>query len=402
MDEQATPGWAIRLRQARLDRLLSQKALVRLMRDTAGDDLPLAKTASLCRNIRYWEAGTHKPNAFDRMLLCRALDMTETELFGGRALKTASLLRREAQVLMPHAEQYGEVLEHLHEQWHLLVQRDNLLGPRHTVPAVCEQITVLEELLVPARGNDRIEVLRLAARYAESAAWLYEDAGDMEQAERWADRAATWAHEIDDQQMIAWTMFRRSQQATSQRRIGDVLGLATSALRHSDRLPTPMRAAIVQQQAQGHALDGEERACHRLLDQAHELASAVNDEGDARGGHGSFCTPAYVEVQRAGCWLELRQPKQAVATYERALPSMPKVYRRDRGMALAGLAAAYAGQGDPEKAATTAVEALDVARAAGSARIVTVLTSVGYSLSIHRRLPSVAAFRLALADVGVM
>ncbi|MEV0351521.1 hypothetical protein AB0H88_37595 [Nonomuraea sp. NPDC050680] len=397
MDDQVTPEWAIRLRQARLDRLLSQKGLVRRMRQAAGDDMPLAKTASLCRNIRYWEAGTYKPNAIDRMLLCKALDMSEPELFGGQAPKTATPLRRNARASIPAGKQFGDVLDHLREQWHLLVQRDNLLGPRHTIPAVCEQITVLEELLVPARGSDRVEVLRLATRYAESAAWLHEDAGDMEQAERWTDRAATWAYEIGDDQMIAWTMFRGSQQAMSDRRAGDVLGLATSALRQTD-LPAPMQAAIIQQQAQGHALDGEERPCQRKLDQAHTLASSVHDDGDARGGHGSFCTPAYVEIQRAGCWLELKQPARAVATYESALPDLPAVYRRDRGMALAGMAAAYAGQGEPEYAATTAGEALDIARAAGSVRIINVLTSVERTLSIHRRLPSVAAFRLALAD----
>ncbi|MFG1697235.1 hypothetical protein [Nonomuraea sp. NPDC049309] len=398
MDDQETPDWAVRLRQARLDRLLSQKGLVRLMRQAAGDDMPLPKTDSLCRNIRYWEAGTHKPNALDRVLLCRALDMTEAELFGGRAPTTTTPVRRSAQVPMPAREQYGDVLEHLREQWHLLVQRDNLLGPRHTIPAVREQIAVLEDLLIPARGNDRVEVLRLAARYAESAAWLYEDAGEVEPAELWTNRASTWAYEIGDDEMIAWTMFRGSQQAMGGRRAGDVLGLAASALRQSSHLPTPMRAAIVQQQAHGHALDGEARSCQRLLDHAHELASAVDDGGDARGGHGSFCTPAYVEVQRAHCWLELKKPQRAVAAYERALPALPPVYRRDRGMALAGLAAAYAGQGSVEQAAATAVQALDIARAAGSVRIIKVLTSVERSLSAHRRLPTVAAFRLALAE----
>lgn len=398
MDDQVLPEWAIGLRQARLERLLSLKGLARLMRQAAGDDLPLPKTASLCRNIRFWEKGTYQPNALYRVLLCKALDLTEAELFGGEAPKPVTSLRRRAPVSTPGKEQYGDVLDHLRGQWHLLVQRDNLLGPRHTVPAVCEQITVLEDLLVPARGQDRVQVLNLAARYAESAAWLYEDAGEVEQAGRWTDRASMWAYEIGDDEMIAWTMFRGSQQAVGRRLAGDVLGLAASALRQSGHLPAPMRAAIVQQQAQGHALDGEERACHRLLDQAHELASPASDDGDARSGHGSFCTPAYVEVQRARCWLELRKPQRAVATFENALPALPSVYRRDRGMALAGLASAYAGQGDPEQAATTAAEALDIARAAGSVRILNVLTSVERSLTVHRRLPAVAAFRLALAE----
>ncbi|MFI9552351.1 hypothetical protein [Nonomuraea endophytica] len=392
------PEWAVRLRQARLDQFLSHKDLARLMRRAAGGNLSLPTTASLCRSIRYWEAGTHEPNALNKILLSKALNLSEAELFGGDAHQDAAPVRQLALVSPPRGQQYGDLLDHLSEQWHLLVQRDNLLGPRHTIPAVCEQIAVLEGMLVPIRGDDRLRVLRLAARYAESAAWLHEDAGELEHAGRWTDRAATWAHEVGDHQMIAWTMFRRSQQAMSRRHTGDVLGLATSALRQADQLPAPMRAAILQQQAQGHALDGEERPCLRLLDAARELAGAVDDDGDARGGHGSFCTPAYVDVQRARCWLELKQPTRAAAVYERALPTLPSVYRRDRGMALAGLAAAYAGQGEVEHAAVTATEALDIARTAGSARIVNVLTSVGQTLGAHRRVPAVAAFRLALAE----
>jgi Na+-driven multidrug efflux pump len=56
-------------------------------------------------------------------------------------------------------------------------------------------------------------------------------------------------------------------------------------------------------------------------------------------------------------------------------------------MALAGLASAYAGQGDPEQAAATAGEALGIARAAGSVRIINVLTFVERSLAVHQASP---------------
>lgn len=59
-----------------------------------------------------------------------------------------------------------------------------------------------------------------------------------------------------------------------------------------------MRAVIVQQEAHGHALDGDEVMAHRTLD--HALQWVAHDTvGNARGGHGSFCTGAYLELQRA-------------------------------------------------------------------------------------------------------
>ncbi|MEV6984664.1 hypothetical protein AB0M95_25865 [Sphaerisporangium sp. NPDC051017] len=134
---------------------------------------------------------------------------------------------------------------------------------------------------------------------------------DIDQAQRWTDRAAVWASEIDDHLMLARTMFRRSQLAVAEGHAGNAIGLAGAAGRLSMELPAPMRAAIVQQQAQGYALDAEEVRCQTLLDEAQTWAASVSDDGDARSGHGSFCTHAYIEIQRARCWFRLRRVRRA-------------------------------------------------------------------------------------------
>ena len=54
---------------------------------------------------------------------------------------------------------------------------------------------------------------------------------------------------------------------------------------------------------------------HRALDAAHQWA-ALDNAGDARGGHGSFCTQTYVESQRAHCWTALGKPHRAVQVYD--------------------------------------------------------------------------------------
>jgi hypothetical protein len=151
-----------------------------------------------------------------------------------------------------------------------------------------------------------------------------------------------------------------------------------------------MRAAIRVQEAFGYALDGDEQTSQRLVDEAHAWA-ASDTVGDARGGHGSYCTPSYIELQRAGCWLILGKPKAAVRLYETALPGLPAVYQRDRAAALSRLAAAYVADGQVEQAASVAHTALPVARGAGSRRIVEEIKSVSAGLVPHRRLPAVAA-----------
>ncbi len=283
-----------------------------------------------------------------------------------------------------------EILVHLREQWHALVKTDNLLGPRFALAGVLNQIGIVEALLAAVRDGDRIEAVGLGAQYAESAAWLYEDAGNLAQARYWTSRAMEWAYEAGDKSMLAWTVFRRSQQAAAARDAAQVIGLAQAARRDETELAPPMRAAIRVQEAYGYALDGDAETSQQLLDEAHAWA-ASDTVGDARGGHGSYCTASYIEIHRAGCWLTIGKPKAAIKLYETALPTLPAVYQRDRAAALSRLAAAYVSDGQLEQAASVAHAALPVARGAGSSRIVEEIKGVGAKLVPHRPLATVAA-----------
>lgn len=297
--------------------------------------------------------------------------------------------RSAAQRPMTTTAQVDDLLAHLRDQWHLLVKTDNLLGPRYALYGVLDQLRIINDLLRCVRESARTAVLRVAAQYAESAAWLHEDGGQLAMGRYWNSQAMQWAHEADDRQMIAWTLFRSGQQVAAHENGGQVIGLARAARREADRLPAPMLAAIAQQEAQGHALDGDEAESQRLFDAAHEWA-ATDTEGDARSGHGSFCTQAYIEVQRAASWLTLRKPTRAIELYERELPNLPPVYRRDRGRALGRMAAAHLIADQPEQAVCVAREALAIGQAAGSVRTLNEVTTVAQSLRSHRQFPAVA------------
>jgi hypothetical protein len=304
---------------------------------------------------------------------------------------------KSASLLVASIGERAEMLTYLREHWHVLVRADNLFGPRHALTGVEAQLGVLEELMCADPSDQRVETVRLAAQYAESAAWLYEDADDLDQARYWTSQAMEWAYEIDDRTMVAWTVYRRSQQLTATGHPAQAIGLAQAARRDEDRLPQPMRAAIRVQEAIGFAMHGDEDAAQRLLDEAHGWV-AEDCRGDARAGHGSFCTAGYIEVHRATC-LAQRSPELAITHYDLALPMLPPVYRRDRAAALAGKAAAHAAAGQPENAAATAREALPIAQRVGSQRILRRLTAVGATLRPHRGLEAVAALLDELEEV---
>lgn len=64
-----------------------------------------------------------------------------------------------ARLALGSPAQVVEVLTHLREQWHLLVKTDNLLGSRHALGGVLDQIAIIDALLHSTRGKP---VLRLS------------------------------------------------------------------------------------------------------------------------------------------------------------------------------------------------------------------------------------------------
>jgi hypothetical protein len=113
--------------------------------------------------------------------------------------------------------------------------------------------------------------------------------------------------------------------------------------------------------------------------------------GDAHEGHGSYCTPGHIEIQRASCWLTTGKPKRAIKLYEDAVRTLPPVYQRNRAAALSRLAVAYLADGQLEQAASTAHAALPVARSSGARRILEEIKGVSSELAPHRPLQPVAA-----------
>lgn len=362
-----------------------------------------------------WEAGETAPQPWVRPKLATALQVSRSELMA--ALDGSKSVGTEAEntvgdlALGPTAtwgrrprtstiDEEEQLLVHLREQWHLLVKTDNLFGPRYALGGVRLQLQLLEELLESAQASARNEFVRLAAQYAESAAWLYEDSGDLAAAKAYNSRAMEWAHEVGDGQLLAWTLFRRSQQATYRADAARVIGLSQAARRNDAALTPSMRAAIAQQEAHGYALDGDEEMTQRLLDESHRWAT-TDTIGDAHEGHGSFCTASYIEVQRAACWLRLDNPQRAVELYDSALPTLPSVYRRDRGVALSRCAMAHLAVGQPEQAASVASDALQIALGVGSQRTIHQVQAVGRRLTPHRDLAPVGLFLDELSEATV-
>jgi transcriptional regulator with XRE-family HTH domain len=412
-----------RLRRARLLRGWSQQRVADHL-----NQLPGAPRAD--RELVYrWESGKRTPSPFYRERLCKVFDMTAEELglvelpipdlgdatgtvagawagatatgpadsllpesvtvlvralwgddvnrravlqflgaLAAGAAVNGAALKRPPVVPVAHAT---EVADHLTRAFPELSTADWLLGPHHVLGAVGGHLDLVQQLLPNVVGAKRVRLLEVGARYAEFASWLNQDSGNARAATHWADRAMEWAQEAGNRLMVSYVLVRKANQAATMRDASRTIGLAQAALQHRRRLTSRGLAVALQQEAIGHALAGNEVACQRALDLAAQLAERSQQAGDE--GPGRYCTPAYVEIQRAASWIELGRPERAIDLFETSLARLPSVHRRDSGVYLARLASAYALSGSPELSVRKGWAALTVGQATGSRRITTEL-----------------------------
>ncbi|MBM7086914.1 hypothetical protein [Micromonospora humidisoli] len=338
------------------------------------------------------ERGEHRwPSAARRAALRQVLGATtdaDIGLYSPRRSDGAHIVDGQ---LEARPGSWDETIHLLREEWHLLVQNDKTFGPEYALMGVSKQLGTIEALLHEVPETLQPAVVRLAAQYAESAAWLNQSLNDHYAGQRWTQQALFWARQIADPAMTAWAIYRSSQQKLAAGRFTRAVEQAEAALRYDQKLPGPMRAALRVQHAHALAGTGEHHAAMRLLDDAHSWA-ADRRPGKPDGEHGSYCTSGYIEVHRGACLRLARRPTEAIAVLDEALPTIPSRHRQDFASALLTKATAHAAASQPDLAAATAHRALRIARRAGARRVLDGLGQLGTVIRVHQQLPHVRAF----------
>jgi tetratricopeptide (TPR) repeat protein len=242
---------------------------------------------------------------------------------------------------------------------------DNLAGPQPLVNIAPQQLRFVEDLLSNARSKDRKQLLRVGARYAEFVGWIYQDTGALNSAMQMSSIALDFAQEAEDEALISYILMRRSNIATDAKRPELALKLANAALDRATDLPPRCRAVALRQRAHAYAqLDGSGE-CASTLELALKFAErSVDSDNDLA----QYCTPEYVEMEAAHCWIELRQADKAIGTLQHSLEGWKPEFRRDLGLCLARLAVAHASSGQIENALIVADRALEIARETRSFR----------------------------------
>lgn len=111
---------------------------------------------------------------------------------------------------------------------------------------------------------------------------------------------------------------------------------------------------------------------------------------------GTFLDRSYVEVQRARGLTFLGEYGAAVESFQKAISSLPRGYRRDCGVYLAREAIAHVGNGDVEQACAVGLQALAIGAETGSSHIIGELEYLETALRKFSQTSSAADFREAM------
>jgi transcriptional regulator with XRE-family HTH domain len=288
-----------------------------------------------------------------------------------------------------------ELSAHWMKLLRLLCQHDAMFGPHDVLATVRHQLGLIARHRQVARGDLRIDLLRVESRWSEFAGWLSNDAGDSRMYDHWTDRALRLAQEGGYQDMVAWTLMLKSRDAASRDDPQRAIALADAA-RRTPGTTDQSRALSAFRVAQGHAVANDATSFERSLADAHALLGALR-ETPPEDLAAKDVSPAYVLADEAGCWLRLR-PNKAIAMFEETLRLWPRERTRGRGFHQARLALACAAVNEPDRAAAEGIKALGIVRTTKSNLTMRELRRLDRQLAACD-LPAAADFREAFATV---
>lgn len=287
------------------------------------------------------------------------------------------------------------VLSGLREIHRGYVEADRLMGSMCITGPIQLQMPVIERACQVTRGADRAEMLRFACQFTEFGGWLFQDAGDLICATHWTDRALDYALELGDQRIVAYTLMRKAMIATESGNPAQGVGIANSALEKGDALTPRLRAVILRQRSYSNAALGEVIASARDSDEA--VAEAIAGVKQGEEDRAPYCTPTYAAMEAGASWVLLGHPRTAIPILEKSRSEwLNNSQMRDYALCMSRLAAAYAADGDPERACAAAEEVLALALGLGSRRVAGQMAVVYRSLGRWRQDPAVARMRESL------
>lgn len=276
-------------------------------------------------------------------------------------------------------------------------QLGQIAGPAVVLSMTIAETQVLRALARRASQDQRAGLWKLAARYAEYAGWMTQEAGDDAMATRWTQWAVRMAELAGDMDLRRYAMVRRAEIALHRDDARSTVQLAKRA-QLDNRASTRVLGLAAQREAQGYALAGEEDACFRALERSATLLDAADEGATAGPPLGSTNTPDLGQIVLGWCLYELGQPDRAAEILDRCVARFAEHSHRARAKYGIRAALAYAVADELDRAIELTSGLLDHVRQVDSATIRHDLRGLVRVLRRRRHHRGVADLQAMLTD----
>lgn len=280
-------------------------------------------------------------------------------------------------------------VQSLHDLVHTLRRLDDEVGPRQLVGAVTSHLQWVTDSLAQAekRGTTFNALCGVAAELSQLAGWLSFDMNLTGEARRHLKAAHQAAMVAGDVSLAAYALGWTSIVA-GQHDAGAGLALARAAQHRSglDAAPS-VTAWLTRVEAEALAAAGDRASSERALERVQVAAATPRSERDPSWTY--FISDGQIAAYRGICYVRLGQGGKAEVALREALAALPPSFTRDRCLYMTYLAAAHLQQGQPDMAASVALDAFGLAVATDSPRSLQRLHDLRRDLDPWDHLPGV-------------
>lgn len=269
-----------------------------------------------------------------------------------------------------------------------------MMSPSLVIAGVIAHLHTLRTLAAENPGPMRSELMLLAARVAEYAGWMSQEAGREADALRWTDRAVELAGDHDPH-LASFALVRYAEIAC-RNDPARMIELARRAQQDHDAGPRVLGLAA-RCEAQGHAMIGDVSGYEEALDRSTRLLA--NREENARPILGAASVPDDSALFRGWSLYSLGRPRDAADLLDWQLPLIPPTARRARARFGVRRALAHAQNDEVDQACLVAWEVLADVALVDSATTRIDLLELNRTLNRWRTHPAVRELQVELTPM---
>ncbi len=361
------------LRQLRRQRGWTQAQLIDHLRAAAAQDgVRLPPARSLRIMVSRWENGHVQPEKDYRHYLRQVLSQTSHP-----AQTDSCSIPTPGHAPVPLGGQppgWGpttltpELVAHYTSMLSQQVAADVRWGSGVVAGAAASLALTLQRALSTSSQTPSRPCLELAFHAIEFYGWVLQDAGELQQAQAWTDRALSLSDPLEDPFRRCYALMRKSSIASDAGHHDLARHLSEQAL-HRDISSAPrLKAVVLRQQAIAYAGVNRPLLAMRSLDRACETVAACAQSAAEEELICLYCTPSYIASEAGAAWLQLGYPDRAVGLLQDAVVTWASP-DRDQVYLFSRLARAHALVGDVDSAQRVAQLATQAAAEVFSPRV---------------------------------